>query len=117
MEIDIVERLGERLLAHARHLQHFGAVRIADDARFAGAGAQRVGDLGRPPMGMHVDHCSHLYLLQEPPLSLPLRWPAANSYKFGRDRLCRARVPRGCGSAAGHCVYILDPAGQSIFPP
>ena len=70
MEIEIVERLGERLLAHARHLQHFGAIRVAHDARFAGAGAQRVGDFRRPPMGMHVDHRSHCCFLQESPLSL-----------------------------------------------
>ncbi len=51
----VVERLGERLLAHPR-LQHLGAVAIAQDARLTGAGAQGVGDFGGPPMGVHVDH-------------------------------------------------------------
>ena len=56
MEIDVVERLGERRFAHPRGLQHLDAVRIAHDARLPGAGAQGVGDFGGPPMGMHVDH-------------------------------------------------------------
>ena len=56
MEIDVVKGLGERLFAHSRRLQHLDAVRIAQDARFPGAGAQGVCDFGGPPMGMHVDH-------------------------------------------------------------
>ncbi len=55
MEIDVVEGLGERLFAHPRGLQHLGAVLVAQDARFLGAGAQGVGYFGGPPMGMHVD--------------------------------------------------------------
>ena len=53
--VDVIERLGERLFAHPR-LQHLDAVVVAQDARFLGAGAQGVGDLGGPPMGVHVDH-------------------------------------------------------------
>ena len=56
MGFDLVERLGERLLAHPRRLQHLDAVLVAHDARLPGARAQSVGDFGRPPMGMHVDH-------------------------------------------------------------
>src|SRR5215470_10223473 len=55
MEFHIVKRLGQRLLADPA-LQHFYAVLIAHDARFLGAGAQSVDQLGGPPMGMHVDH-------------------------------------------------------------
>src|SRR6185312_9671309 len=52
----VIERLIERHFAHARGLQHFGAVRVAEDAWFLAAGAQGIGDFGGPPMGMDVDH-------------------------------------------------------------
>src|SRR5947208_13328481 len=55
MEFHVIKRLGQRLLADPA-LQHFYAVLIAHDARFLGAGAQGVDQLGGPPMGMHVDH-------------------------------------------------------------
>ena len=58
MEIDVIERLGERLVAHPG-LQHLDAVLIAQDARLLAAGAQSVGYLGGLPMGMHVDHGCH----------------------------------------------------------
>jgi hypothetical protein len=56
MEIDVIERLGERHVAHPWGLQHLDAISVAQDARFPGPGAQGVGDFGRSPMGMHVDH-------------------------------------------------------------
>src|SRR5678815_1070665 len=55
MELHVIKRLGHRLLADPA-LQHFYAVLIAHDARFLGAGAQGVDQLGGPPMGMHIDH-------------------------------------------------------------
>src|SRR5262247_4290024 len=55
MEPYVIKCLGQRLLADSA-LQHFYAVLIAHDARFLGAGAQSVDQLGGPPMGMHVDH-------------------------------------------------------------
>ena len=70
MEIDVIERLGERLLAHPRGLHHLDAVRIAHDARLPGAGAQSVGYFSGPPMGMHVDHGSHGGFLYGPADSL-----------------------------------------------
>jgi hypothetical protein len=59
MELDVVEGLTERRVAHPSGLQHLGAVRVAHDARFPGPGAQGVGDFGGPPMGMHVNHGYH----------------------------------------------------------
>jgi hypothetical protein len=61
MEPYVIKCLGQRLLADPA-LQHFYAVLIAHDARFLGAGAQGVNQLGGPPMGMHVDHGSLLSL-------------------------------------------------------
>ena len=55
MEIDIIEGVGERFFAHAR-FQHLAAIRVAQDTRFFGAGAQGAGDFGGLPMGVHVDH-------------------------------------------------------------
>src|SRR5215813_6975129 len=55
MEFHVVKRLGQRLLADPA-LQHFHAILIAHDARFLGAGAQGVDQLGGPPMGVHIDH-------------------------------------------------------------
>src|SRR6185312_9669680 len=55
VEFHVIKPLGQRLLADPA-LQHFHAVLIAHDARFLGAGAQGVDQLGGPPMGMHVDH-------------------------------------------------------------
>ena len=117
MEIEIVEGLGERLFAHPRGLQHLDAVLIAQDARLPRAGAQRVGNFGGPPMGMHVDHRGHGCFLQEPFRSLtPLR-SAANSNNIGQARLRRPRAPRGVGSAAGNGIDILDTVGQPALPP
>src|SRR5260370_8257233 len=55
MEFHVIKRLGHRILADPA-LQHFYAVLIAHDARFLGAGAQGVDQLGGPPMSMHIDH-------------------------------------------------------------
>src|SRR5678815_1434188 len=55
METHVIKCLGQRLLADPA-FQHFYTVLIARDARFLGAGAQGVDQLGGPPMGMHIDH-------------------------------------------------------------
>jgi len=62
MEIDIIEGLGERRFTHPSGLQHLDTVLIARNARFPGPGAQRVGDFGGPPMGMHIDHGHGFFL-------------------------------------------------------
>src|SRR6266508_1317424 len=55
VEVHLVERLGQRFLAHPG-LQYFDAGLVAHDARFRGPGAQGVGELGGSPVGMHIDH-------------------------------------------------------------
>jgi len=49
VEVHLVERFGQRFLAHPG-LQDFDTGLVADDARFRGAGAQGVGELGGPPV-------------------------------------------------------------------
>src|ERR1700756_1778275 len=92
MEIDVVEGLGERLFAHSPGLQHLDAILVAQDARLPGAGAQGVGYLGRPPMGMHVDHGCHGYFLYGPSRSLtpPRR---AGKYDNRHDRSMAPTLP------------------------
>jgi hypothetical protein len=55
MKSNVIEGAGHRLLADPA-LDYFDAILIAHDVRFLGAGAQGVDQLGRSPMGMHVDH-------------------------------------------------------------
>ncbi len=61
MEFHVIERLRHRLLADPA-FHYFHAVLIAHDARLLGAAAHGFDQLGRPPMGMHVDHVSLLSL-------------------------------------------------------
>jgi hypothetical protein len=56
MEINLIEGIGERLFTHAGRLEDLDTGLVAEDARFPRPGAQRIGDFGWPPMGMHVDH-------------------------------------------------------------
>src|SRR5208282_5660180 len=84
MEIDVIEGLGERLLAHPRGLQHLDTVRIAHNARFPGTSAQGAGYFGGPPMGTHVDH-GHGCFLHGPSGSLTPRRLAAK-YDNRQDR-------------------------------
>src|SRR6185437_2582183 len=91
VELDIVERVGERHLAHARP-QHLDFGVVLDDARLAGAGAQGVGGFGGPPMGVHVDH--HGYVLQRLSRSLTLTVARRKAGRLGsRGRLTPARAP------------------------
>jgi hypothetical protein len=53
----VVERLGKGLIAHPR-LHDLGAVGVFYDARLLGARAHRFGQLGGPPVGVHIDHGS-----------------------------------------------------------
>ncbi|MNC85665.1 hypothetical protein D3C83_12760 [compost metagenome] len=62
VEFHVIERLRQRLLAVPGRLQHLDAVRVAFDARIPGPRAQRLGQLGGPPVGMHVDHGGLLLL-------------------------------------------------------
>jgi hypothetical protein len=62
MKFDLVESLGEGLFTHSRGFQHFDTGVIAQNARLPRAGAQRVGNFARPPMGVHIDH--HLFFLR-----------------------------------------------------
>ena len=62
--IDVVEGIRQRRLTHPSGLQHLDPVRIAQDARVPGTGAQGVGYFRGPPMGMNVDHGCHGCFLQ-----------------------------------------------------
>ena len=62
VEPDVIERLIERRLTHPRRLQHLHTICIAHDTRFPNPSAQGIGDVGGPPMGMHVDHVCFLHM-------------------------------------------------------
>src|SRR4029077_2514780 len=105
MEIDVIEGPGERLF-HPRRLQHFDSVRVAQDARFPGPGAQGVGELSGSPVGVHVDHGRYLHGL-----------PAVYSFPVAIERGRLASVSYTSGDGATTVPsYLAEPEGEGPHP-
>src|SRR5262245_53270571 len=92
MELDPVERRGQRLLAHPG-LQHLDAIPVFHDPRLRGARAQLVGELSGSPVRMHVDHGALL-----------IRSFGARCLAIYSDRERKASARRGPAKAAFFCA-------------
>src|SRR5688572_27550515 len=112
MEFHVIERFGHRLLADPA-FHHFYAVLITHDARFLGASAQGVDQLGGPPMGMHVDHGSLLNLSSNGSIgkvavcaTLVASYRAIYSNRHGETSAFAQPCPSAnrLGQAAGFCA-------------
>jgi len=111
MESHVIKRLGQRLLADPA-LHHFYAVLIAYDARFLGAGAQGVDQLGGPPMGMAVDDGCLLSLSSSGLIrKVPVRARLFANYReiyFNRHSEASAFLTLAVGLGAGHGMQSTE---------